>query len=247
MASTLLSDYMQKGTHATRIATTPVLGTKGIGLFYETDTFSTWLWNGSAWVTLSPLTPTVVQSKAAAAASLVSAVMATAPVQGNLLVAFVGSSAAIAAASGWTVLTSLTSGVDQAAILIKVAGASESTTQTPIAAGSTTTEIGIWEINGARLGLVTLAGQAPIAADFVGTTPVTTSIFAAANQLLLYGFLGSATGTPTVSGGALDQSATMTGRQINIGHTTANSGYNACTATFSGSGTTKAFSLMLTV
>lgn len=245
-ASTLLSDYIQRGTHATRLALTANLGTKASGLFFETDTGITLVWTGAAWLPIAGSPPVVVQSKAAAAASLVSAVMTTAPTQGNLLIAFVGSSATLAAAAGWFLVAANTSGTDYGSIFAKVAGASESTTQTPIAAGATTTEIGIWEVSGARLGLVMGAAQSFIANDFVGTTPATSSIFAAAGELLLYGFLGSATGTPTVSVGALDASVTMTGREISIGHATATAGGNSCLATFSGSGTTKAFSLALT-
>lgn len=49
--SSLITDYMGYGTHAARPAT-PNVASGCLAIYYETDTTSTFGWNGSAWVTL---------------------------------------------------------------------------------------------------------------------------------------------------------------------------------------------------
>lgn len=51
-SSTLITDYMGRGTHAARPASPNVPAT-GIAIYYETDTANTFVWNGSAWVQIN--------------------------------------------------------------------------------------------------------------------------------------------------------------------------------------------------
>lgn len=53
-SSSRIIDYLGEGTHAAR-PVTPTLPTGGIGLYYETDTLATFLWNvaGAAWVQIA--------------------------------------------------------------------------------------------------------------------------------------------------------------------------------------------------
>jgi hypothetical protein len=67
-----------------------------------------------------------------------------APTQGDLLVAYVGSSQTTTAATGWNKLTTATSGSTNGAIFWKVAGASESTSQT-VATCASATWNEVWE------------------------------------------------------------------------------------------------------
>jgi hypothetical protein len=104
--------------------------------------------------------------------------MTTAPVQGNLLVAVVmtnnaGSSSFNSIGSGWTQIDNVTDGYNSSAVCsiitaYKIAGASESTTQTPATTTVTVSyAVQIWEIAGA-------SGAAPIAAH-AATTGVSQS------------------------------------------------------------------------
>jgi hypothetical protein len=49
MSSTLITDYLHVGTHASR-PESPPMPSGGAALYYETDTLHLFLWNGSAWV-----------------------------------------------------------------------------------------------------------------------------------------------------------------------------------------------------
>lgn len=92
--------------------------------------------------------PTIVQSAASVAASN-SITLGAAPTSGNLLVAMCFNPTTSTAGTGWTKQTENITGTDFGEIMTKVAGASESATQSPMG-GSTPTRAGIviWELHG---------------------------------------------------------------------------------------------------
>ena len=51
-SSTLITDYTGRGTHANR-PTTPNIPTGATAVYYETDTTNTFVWSGSAWVSVT--------------------------------------------------------------------------------------------------------------------------------------------------------------------------------------------------
>lgn len=52
MTSTLIVDYLGRGTHAARPATPPI-PSGGTAIYYETDTTNTFVWNGGAWLQMN--------------------------------------------------------------------------------------------------------------------------------------------------------------------------------------------------
>lgn len=88
-----------------------------------------------------------------------SATFSVAPTSGNLLVAMCSNPASGTAGSGWTNQAQNTGGTDFYLILTKVAGAGESTTQSPMSGVSTAGGIVIWEINGQNGTTPFLIGQ----------------------------------------------------------------------------------------
>lgn len=51
--STLITDYVGRGTHAARPVTPGPIPTGGTAFYYETDTTTMFYWSGSAWVAMS--------------------------------------------------------------------------------------------------------------------------------------------------------------------------------------------------
>jgi len=134
MSSTLISDYFGCGTHAARPASLS-LASGCCGLYYETDTNAVFAWNGSAWISVisgsGPSGPSVVQY-AATAGNVGPVVLPAAPTEGNLLVAIGGDwSSCPINGSGWTEIFNSAASWDGVGIGYKIAGASESATQTP--------------------------------------------------------------------------------------------------------------------
>jgi hypothetical protein len=91
--------------------------------------------------------PTVVQFGGDTTGSG-SVTLGTAPVNGNLLVAMSFNPTSDATGTGWTKQVDNTGGTDYGIIFTKVAGAGESTTQTPGAVLSGTGAIAMWELHG---------------------------------------------------------------------------------------------------
>lgn len=166
--------------------------------------------------------------------------MTSAPVAGNILIAFVTSPSALVAASGWEEGATNAPGLDYAGIFYKVAAVSESTTQQPIVSANANTAIGIYEIANGNIGLLTVAGLNSWANDQSTTTPVTPPCLMNDGSLLLFAFPGTAVGTPTLSSGTLDDETNNGSREIAIGHNTTVAGINQITATFGTTGITKA-------
>lgn len=129
-----ITDYQTWGLAAARPAT-PAGDSAATSFYYATDTGALSVYASGAWHTVSG-GPAFVQAKAAVNTN--SVVMAAAPTQFNLLVAItsdLGSSET--AGSGWTKINFTAGAQDGSGFFWKVAGASESTTQTPLTALST--------------------------------------------------------------------------------------------------------------
>lgn len=102
--------------------------------------------------------PSVVQI-AHSTSAVNGVVMGSAPTSGNLLVALCFNSASNVIGSGWTKYFENTTGTDWGTVAYKVAGASESTTQSPMSTTSTSAGCVIWEISGYSFGLVSANSQ----------------------------------------------------------------------------------------
>lgn len=152
--STLITDYIGRGTHANRPVTPGPIPTGCTALYYETDTTTLFYWSGAAWVQVgggysAGTVPTVVQT-AFSVNGTNSAVFGVAPTNGNLLVAMWCNPTSATVGAGWTSQVTNSTGTDFSGIYTKVAGAGESTTQTPLGGVSTTGGMVIWEIAGAN-------------------------------------------------------------------------------------------------
>lgn len=164
-----ITDYIAYGTHAARPAA-PSLGANEIALYYESDTLHMFAWVSGAWVQVDGApAPTIVQQKANTGSGGVT--FAAAPTLGNLLVGLtsdIGTSESPSA--GWTKLAFNSAAQDGAGIFWKLAGAGESTTQTPTTA--TPGGVCVFEISNASPGAFTqnvdLSGTA-IAASTTST------------------------------------------------------------------------------
>lgn len=122
----------------------------------------------------APGTPPTIVQKAfidVASAASTAIVLSTAPVNGNLLIAM-GTTNSITAASGWTALATNSGGSQFSGIFYKVAGASESATQTPVTGSGNNTAIIIYELHG-QAGTPFVFGSATvtIAAPSATTSP----------------------------------------------------------------------------
>lgn len=115
--------------------------------------------------------PTIVQSGVTNTASAgCSVTLGAAPTNGNLLVAFTSASGA-APGTGWTSVASNSGGTAFGLIATKVAGAGESTTQTPCTSTGAAGVV-MWELNGQN--------ASPVV--FAATSFATASAFAATAQ-----------------------------------------------------------------
>lgn len=90
--------------------------------------------------------PTLVQSGGVNTGGN-SVTLGSAPVQNNLLLAMGFNPSSPSPGSGWTVVAEFDTGSDYGVILTKVAGASESSTQSPLTGVSSTGALVIWEIH----------------------------------------------------------------------------------------------------
>lgn len=163
-----ITDYAAVGTHAARPAT-PNTAAGEISFYYETDTSHLFCYIiGTGWVQTDNA-PSIVQQKAVVNAG--SAVMGSGPVLGNLLIALTADPGTSEnPGSGWTRLAFNSAVNDGVGIFWKLAGASESTTQTPTTA--TPAGMVIFEVANASPGAFTqnpdLSGTA-IAASTTST------------------------------------------------------------------------------
>lgn len=147
-----ITDYLGVGAHSARPGA-PNVPAGGTAVYYETDTANTFAWDGSAWQQINGggggggSTPVLVQHGAAMNSDSVT--LGSAPTSGNLLFAMCSANSPPGAGSGWEIV--FTDGGGNNQMYAKVAGASESATQTPC--GSTPAgALSIFEINGGTPG-----------------------------------------------------------------------------------------------
>lgn len=179
-ASTSILDWLGKGTHAARPATPPI-STGGIALYYETDTFNTFIWTGSAWSQLngggvSPGTPPLIVQSAIDNSGTASITLGSAPTNGNVLVAMCFNPSTDVAGTGYSRQVDNGSGLDYGTIMTKVAGVSESATQSPLnSSPGGTGLIAMWELSGQAIAyFVTGASQNELATPFNASAQVPT-------------------------------------------------------------------------
>ena len=253
--STLITQYLGEGTAASRPAT-PSVATGCIAFYYATDTSTLSVWNGSSWGSVggySPGTaPTIVQSAhgntGGATGGGAGLTMTSAPTNGILLVAMTFNPTTATANTGWTQLASNSSGTDYGTILYKVAGAGESTTQTPLSGTVAAPAcMIIWEIAGANASpfvFTTMQAEQSGTSNSSGALPnVANAIFLGAIGLVSTSYNNSA--LINVTQDAKDTSGT--GRQLAAGHSTlATAPLAQIFATFTGSASSKACGLVVT-
>ncbi len=195
-----------------------------------------------AWGTAgySPGTPPTVVQSAADVSGGASITLGGAPTNGNLLIAMCFNPTTATAGSGWTQVASVSTGTDFGTVFSKVAGASESATQSPLnSSPGGTGAIMIWEIHGqAGSGPVLAAASQAEGAGLVGVGPVFPNL---ANVLSLSAMaLVSASNNINKEYGVTQDQIINSGtvRQIVGGHSTlATAPLAQLFASFTGSGT----------
>lgn len=173
--------------------------------------------------------PTIVQvASNQAASSDPSVTMGSAPVEGNLLVAFVFNTGTNpTTGSGWAKVNSNYAGNVGATIFTKTAGASESTTQTPSTAAAGNTSTVIWEVSGssgfaveqtysdtptvtsASTNLFPVVSGTLFLAALAGTADTITSAYGTASKTLL-----NVAGAPTAYGSSDSKTAQSFGLSV---------------------------------
>ncbi|HVP57596.1 MAG TPA: hypothetical protein VMU02_05825 [bacterium] len=151
-------------------------------------------------------TPTVVQSAINAGSSISTVTMGSAPTHGNLLICF-QLKGNVSAGSGWHEgWTADSGGANFSRVLWKIAGAGESTTQTPL---STTTAcvLAVFEVSGGIAGCVPDYGDATgtskaLGATCVSPTGIIIGAVAQENGTQLPSSISGATGGATATGSA---------------------------------------------
>ena len=234
----LITNFMSTGTHAARPAT-PTLGTGEIALYYETDTLHMFAYVSGAWTQIDSVSAgaALVQNKSVILASHATGItLAVAPTQHNLLIALVADeSTSPTAAAGWTLITSASAAHDGYGILWKLAGAGESTTQTPCSdthAGTIT----MFEISNAAPGACTAV------TEFSGTsipeTPTNTKA-TGGGGIIVGVYVNRTTNAPTSitgTGVSADNTASGSSRYAAAFHISpAVNGTNTVTAAYAGS------------
>jgi len=183
--------------------------------------------------------PTVVQvAGECSAGGLV--VMASAPTSGNLLLAMTFNSTGNSSGTGWTKLFENPTGLDWGDIWYKVAGAGESTTQTPLGGSPSVAAKMIWE----------LSGMASVPACFIGAASQVeqaTGLSGAGPQFpnltncRSFNAMGLASASNNLKALYNIQHSDAfinsgTGRQLAAGHSDASYPINQIFATFTGTG-----------
>lgn len=192
---------------------------------------------------LTETAPSVVQFKHSLTSQGGAITMDAAPTQGNLLIAHqYHLSDGIAAASGWALLSSTDGGAgDGIAVYYKIAGASETASQTPSSAvGSNNGSMMIWEIANAGLLGTTINWFDQSLGAIVGSAGTSQSVTgtpSSDNALLLASVEVNAQ-NPTVTAGTQDASANNGTRGIAAAHIAGTAAGTAVTATFTFTSTT---------
>lgn len=149
----LLTDFLGIGALASR-PSSPNLAANTVGFWYDTTNSVLTFWNGSVWGSIVSNAPTIVQV-GQKTGTVGTVTMGAAPTQNNLLVALVSTQGVNPAASaGWTIVpgTNSTNSKEDLCAFYKVAGAAESTSQTPTTDANTGC-VTIFEIKNATTGI----------------------------------------------------------------------------------------------
>lgn len=232
VASTQISDYVAAGTLASKPAT-PNVASGVSSLYYATDTGDTYMWDGSAWHKINSAAPTeaVVQNAVNSGSSISGVTLGVAPTNGNLLVAL-QFGAASSAGTGWTTEWSDSGGTTFTRVFLKIAGASESTTQSPPSAAFNGSLI-IFEISGSSSGMASNTGG--WTQDQSSTThTVTPNAYKTTNIILGGNYSESTTDIPaSYSSGITLGASSTTGHGVQAWYKTSPSvGSNSIVATY---------------
>lgn len=171
VASTQISDYIASGLLAARPAS-PNVAAGVSALYYATDNSSAYMWDGAAWQKINPAAAvgvSLVQTGSAAGNAITGVTLASAPVNGNLLVAFICRGVP-SANTGWEKFATDGGGSTFTSLFFKVAGAGESATQNPTG-GASDYAITIFEFSA---GAVPALGAAGVFQDVTATAHTVT-------------------------------------------------------------------------
>jgi hypothetical protein len=253
MTNTLITGYLSEGIASARPAT-PAVASGAIAFYYATDTATLSVWNGTSWVAAgggysAGSAPSVVQF-ASNSNGNASVTFGAAPTNGNLLVAIAFELTVDTPGSGWTSLVVVSTGTDYGMIFYKVAGASESSTQTPLSGSGTDGVLAVWEVT----------GQNATVADAIvttGTQPEENSLTYNASPVIpLYentlflgalGLVSSSYNNKQMYNVVQDHlDVTGSTRQLAAGHATiANAPTGQIGCTFTGAANSKAFGILI--
>lgn len=146
MTTTVLTSYVGQGLAAAR-PITPAIVANAAAFYYATDTNVLSAYAGGAWHDIVGGAPALIQQKAVVNTNSVT--LGAAPAQGSLLLAITTDLAASETVSaGWTKINFTGAANDGSGFFWKVAGVSESATQTPVT-GIGTGSCTIFELNNA--------------------------------------------------------------------------------------------------
>lgn len=169
---TIITDYIGKGLHADRPAS-PSIASGETAIYYETDTGHTFVWSGAAWIQVDDGggggSPTIVQSKAAAG-NIGDVTLDAAPTNRNLLVLFITGDTPTPAADWNKVPYTDSNGSTFSCVFWKIAGPSESATQT-YRSGTSNVAVVMYEISGGDF----------FGAPYYGTASGTSATFSGLN------------------------------------------------------------------
>lgn len=147
------------------------------------------------------------------------ATFASAPTNGNLLVAINFNPTSNTAGTGWTLQTENTAGTDYGSILTKTAGVSEPAAQTPMSGVSTTGATVIWEISGQNATTPFVVGASQTQATGIATTQVPLPNSKNCLGLAAVGVIPSASINTVLNIGTQDVLSNTNSRYIAAGHT----------------------------
>lgn len=222
--STLITDYIAEGTHAAR-PTTPNVPAGASSLYYETDTSNTFAWSGSAWVQVNGGAGVSIVQNGSGSGSIQGVTLGSAPISGNLLIAFCNNNTSGVVGAGWTIIATNNS-IEFATIAYKIAGAGESATQNPMNAvgGATCT---IYELH---LGGISL----PVLSLITSTAGSTLNVIATKSGGILIGAIvnDSNSALPTAITGATLDSNSALAKSTQGFHLTPSQGTNGIAFTY---------------
>lgn len=244
MTSTLITSYLGEGLLANRPAT-PTIDASAIGFWYSTDTLALSVYANGGWVAAGGgyskgIPPSVVQFAHKQGNANNAVLMGSAPTNGNLLVAMSFQPTSDTASSGWTKLVENSNGTDFGLIFTKVAGAGESTTQTPVTGSPTVGATMIWELSHASGTPVFVAGLSEDEHTGATASPVLIGLATDCLGLAAMSLVTGATISKVANIGTQDVLDNTADRRIAAGHVDLSAAPNAgIFASFSGSGSSK--------